>query len=287
MAESKKKKLITKLHHKYRLSIYNDSNLEEVWFLRLSRMNVLLVFGSLLILIIFGVTILISFTPLREFIPGYPDKNTRKNIVANALKVDSLERELVMWQRHLDNVNRVLSGRPTEVIESKPDTTKKYKNLKPGRSKEDSLLRAKVEAEEKYKLSVFNDNKKPQGIAGVRFFTPAKGKILKPYNAQAGQLGVTLSVAPNELVLASLEGTVVDAGWSMENGYSIIIQHSGNVVTVYKYNSRVLKKIGEKVRAGEAIAVVGTKGEQKNTAQLLFELWYNGVPINPQQYVIF
>lgn len=287
MAESKKKKLITKLHHKYRLSIYNDSNLEEVWFLRLSRMNVLLVFGSLLILIIFGVTILISFTPLREFIPGYPDKNTRKNIVANALKVDSLERELVMWQRHLDNVNRVLSGRPTEVIESKPDTTKKYKNLKLGRSKEDSLLRAKVEAEEKYKLSVFNDNKKPQGIAGVRFFTPAKGKILEPYNAQAGQLGVTLSVAPNELVLASLEGTVVDAGWSMENGYSIIIQHSGNVVTVYKYNSRVLKKIGEKVRAGEAIAVVGTKGEQKNTALLLFELWYNGVPINPQQYVIF
>lgn len=287
MAESKKKKLITKLHHKYRLSIYNDSNLEEVWFLRLSRMNVLLVFGSLLILIIFGVTILISFTPLREFIPGYPDKNTRKNIVANALKVDSLERELVMWQRHLDNVNRVLSGRPTEVIESKPDTTKKYKNLKLGRSKEDSLLRAKVEDEEKYKLSVFNDNKKPQGIAGVRFFTPAKGKILKPYNAQAGQLGVTLSVAPNELVLASLEGTVVDAGWSMENGYSIIIQHSGNVVTVYKYNSRVLKKIGEKVRAGEAIAVVGTKGEQKNTALLLFELWYNGVPINPQQYVIF
>lgn len=287
MAESKKKKLITKLHHKYRLSIYNDSNLEEVWFLRLSRMNVLLVFGSLLILIIFGVTILISFTPLREFIPGYPDKNTRKNIVANALKVDSLERELVMWQRHLDNVNRVLSGRPTEVIESKPDTTKKYKNLKLGRSKEDSLLRAKVEAEEKYKLSVFNDNKKPQGIAGVRFFTPAKGKILKAYNAQAGQLGVTLSVAPNELVLASLEGTVVDAGWSMENGYSIIIQHSGNVVTVYKYNSRVLKKIGEKVRAGEAIAVVGTKGEQKNTALLLFELWYNGVPINPQQYVIF
>lgn len=287
MAESKKKKLISKLHHKYRLSIYNDSNLEEVWFLRLSRMNVLLVLGSLIILIIFGVTILISFTPLREFIPGYPDKNTRKNIVANALKVDSLEREMVMWQRHLENVNRVLSGKPTTVIESKPDTTKKYKNLQLGRSKEDSVLRAKLEAEEKYKLSVFNSSKKPQGISGVKFFTPVKGKILKPYNAQAGQLGVVISAVPNELVLASLEGTVVDAGWSMDNGYSIIIQHSGNVVTVYKYNSRVLKKIGEKVRAGEAIAVVGTKGEQKNTAQMLFELWYNGVPINPQQYVIF
>lgn len=287
MAESKKKKLIKKLHHKYRLSIYNDSNLEEVWFLRLSRMNVLLVFGSLFILIIFGVTILISFTPLREFIPGYPDKNTRKTIVANALKVDSLERELAMWQRHLDNINKVLSGRPTEVIESKPDTTKKYKNLQLGRSKEDSILRAQVEAEEKYKLSVFDNGKKPQGISGVKFFTPVKGKVLKPYNAGAGQLGIVLSVAPNELVLAALEGTIIDASWSLDNGYTVVIQHNGNIVSVYKYNSRALKKIGEKVRAGEAIAVVGTKGEQKNTAQLLFELWYNGVPINPQQHVIF
>lgn len=287
MAESKKKTLIKKLHHKYRLSIYNDSTLEEVWFLRLSRMNVLVVLGSLVILIIFGVTILISFTPLREFIPGYPDKNTRKTIVENALKVDSLELELAMWHRHLDNINRVLSGKPTEVIESKPDTTKKYKNLQLGKSKEDSLLRASVEAEEKYKLSVFDNSKKPQGIAGIKFFTPVKGKVLHAYNAQAGQLGVVLSVAPNELVLASLEGTIVDASWSMENGYSIIIQHSGNIVTAYKYNSRVLKKVGEKVRAGEAIAVVGTKGEQKSTSQLLFELWYNGVPINPQQYVIF
>jgi septal ring factor EnvC (AmiA/AmiB activator) len=287
MAESKKKKLITKLHHKYRLSIYNDSNLEEVWFLRLSRMNVLVVFGSLIILIIFAVTILISFTPLREFIPGYPNKNTRRTIVANALKVDSLERELSMWQRHLDNVNRVLSGRPTEVIESKPDTTKKYKNLELGRSEEDSKFRAEVEAAEKYKLGVFDKAKKPQGISGVRFYTPVKGKVVKPFNSQTGQMGVVLSVAPNELVLAALEGTVVSAGWSMEFGYSVVIQHSNNLISAYKYNSQAIKKVGEKVRAGEAIAVVGTRKEQKNTAELLFELWYNGVPINPQQYVIF
>ena len=114
-----------------------------------------------------------------------------------------------------------------------------------------------------------------------------KGKVLKPFNSQAGQLGVVLSVAPNELVLATLEGTVVSAGWSMEFGYSIVIQHSNNLISAYKYNSQVMKKVGEKVRAGEAIAVVGTRSEQKNTAQLLFELWFNGVPINPQHYVIF
>lgn len=287
MADSKKKKLISKLHHKYRLSIYNDSNLEEVWFLRLSRMNVLLVFGSLIILIIFAVTILISFTPLREFIPGYPDKDTRKTIVANALKVDSLERDLSMWQRHLDNINRVLSGRPTEVIESNPDTTKKYKNLELGRSEEDSKFRAEMEAAEKYKLAVFDKAQKPQGISGIRFYTPVKGKVLKPFNSQSGQMGVVLSVAPNELVLATLEGTVINAGWSMDYGYSVVVQHSNNILSVYKYNSRVLKKVGEKVRAGETIAVVGTRNDQKNSAQLLFELWYNGVPINPQQYVIF
>jgi murein DD-endopeptidase MepM/ murein hydrolase activator NlpD len=287
MAESKKKKLITKLHHKYRLSIYNDSNLEEVWFLRLSRMNVLLVFGSLIILIIFGVTILISFTPLREFIPGYPDKNTRKTIVTNALKVDSLERELSMWQRHLDNINKVLSGRPTDVIESKPDTTKKYKNLDLNRSEEDAKLRAEVEAAERYKLSVFDKAKKPQGISGVKFYTPVRGKIVKPYNSQSGELGVLLSAAPNDLVLATLEGTVVSSGWSMDYGYTVVIQHNNNILSVYKYNSRALKKVGEKVRAGEAVAVVGAKQESKNESQLLFELWYNGVPINPQQYVIF
>lgn len=100
-------------------------------------------------------------------------------------------------------------------------------------------------------------------------------------------MGVVLSVAPNELVLAALEGTVVSAGWSMEFGYSVVIQHSNNLISVYRYNSQAIKKVGEKVRAGEAIAVVGTRKEQKNTAELLFELWYNGVPINPQQYVIF
>lgn len=287
MPTSQKKKIIKKLKNKYRLSIYNDSNLEEVWFLRLSSMNVLVGLGTLIILIIFSVTLLIAFTPLREFIPGYPDKNTRKSIVANALKIDSLERELGVWQQHLDNINKVLSGKPTAVIESIPDTTRKYSNIKMQVSKEDSILRSQVEKEEKYKLSVFSQAKKPQGITGVRFFTPVKGKITKAFNPREGQLGVVLAVAPSELVLATLEGTVVDAGWSMDNGYSLVIQHSGNLVSVYKYSSRNLKKIGEKIRAGEAIAVVGTRGEQKNTAQLLFELWYNGAPINPQQYIIF
>ena len=130
MSEKKKRvKIFRNLWDKYRLTIYNDQTFEEVWQLRLSRMNVIIFFGGFAIALVISVTVLIAFTPIREFIPGYPDGKTRKGYVQNALKVDSLERVLNQWRDYYSNINVILNGGEPHSVESKPDTSKRYKSI--------------------------------------------------------------------------------------------------------------------------------------------------------------
>ncbi len=288
MSTSKsKKKYINKLKDKYRLSIYNDQTYEEVLVLRLSRLNVITVVGSLAILLVIIVTVLIAFTPLREFIPGYPDGNTRRNIVHNALKVDSLEREVVQWRNYLGNLNAILRGEAPNSFESMPDSAIRYKDINFTRSVEDSLLRLQIEEEELYNLSVTDARKGKQGFSSLHFFPPVKGVITNSFNVQQSHFGVDVVASPNEVVVAIADGTVILSNWTLETGYVIQIQHESDLVSVYRHNSKLLKRAGTKVKAGEAIAIIGNSGELTTGPHLHFELWHNGNPINPEKYITF
>ncbi|MHC1703750.1 MAG: M23 family metallopeptidase [Tenuifilaceae bacterium] len=288
MAKSKeKRKYIDKLKSKYRLNILNDESFEEVWTMRLSRLNVIAFTGTIAILIVTLVIVLIAFTPLREFIPGYPDGNTRRNIVLNALRVDSLERELNTWRNYYSNINQILTGgEPTSII-SQPDSSVKYKEIRFTRSIEDSLLRLQIEEEEMYNLSVFDGRKKGTGIGNILFFTPVKGVITSSFNVQQSHFGVDVVAAPNEAVLAVADGAVILSTWTLETGNVIQIQHEDNLISVYKHNSQLLKKQGSRVKAGETIAIIGNSGELTTGPHLHFELWYDGNPIDPQKYIKF
>lgn len=288
MAKSnEKRKYIDKLKSKYRLNILNDQSFEEVWTMRLSRLNVIAFFGSIAILIVVLVIGLIAFTPIREFIPGYPDGNTRRNIVVNALKVDSLERVLKQWDNYYNNINQILSGgEPTSII-SRPDSSIKYKEIRFTRSVEDSLLRLQIEEEEMYKLSVFDGRKKGTSIGNILFFTPVKGVITSTFNVQQLHYGVDVVAAPNEAVVAVADGTVILSTWTLETGHLIQIQHEDNLLSIYKHNSQLLKKQGSRVKAGETIAIIGNSGELTTGPHLHFELWYNGSPVDPQKYIKF
>jgi murein DD-endopeptidase MepM/ murein hydrolase activator NlpD len=285
--EKSKKRYFHKLKSKYRLSIYNDQTFEEVWVMKLSRLNVIAAVGGVAILLITAVTLLIALTPIREFIPGYPDGTTRRYIVQNALKADSLERELQQWKIYLGNLQTILRGESPNNLESLPDTSVIYQEIDFTRSVEDSLLRLQIESEEMFNLSVVDVKSRSDKLSRLHFFPPVKGVVTNSFNVQHGHFGVDIVAPPNEVIVAIADGTVTLSSWTLETGYVLQIQHIDNLLSVYKHNSKLLKKAGTPVKAGEAIAIIGNSGELTSGPHLHFELWHNRNPINPEQYIVF
>jgi len=284
-----KQKKFQKLKHKYRLVILNDDTFEEKLSFRLSRLNVFAVAGLSSILLIILVALLIAFTPLREFIPGYANVTIRKIGLQNALKVDSLEIALSQKQLYIDNIKNIIQGNPINFSqEVHIDSTIDYKNIINQPIKEDSLLRNMVETEEKYTLFK-SAAKTPSTISSFIFFSPIKGTIIQKFNIKGTEKhrGIDIVAPKNEVIKSTLNGTVIFAEFTNESGYVIQIQHESNLLSVYKHNSVLYKKVGDRVNAGEVISIIGNTGEFSSGPHLHFELWYNGIPLNPEEYITF
>jgi hypothetical protein len=274
------------LKDKYRLGVYNDTNYEEVFHFRLTGRWVLLSTAVSVVILITLTTILIAFTPLRQFIPGYPSDETVRTIRENLLKADSLDKAIAEWTYYIDNTLRIVSGDNPVIIQNTPDSSYKNKTFHDVRSADDSLMRRQVESEEQFNLGTGVETRN-KGLSGIHFFTPVKGEITNRFDAKSSHLGIDIATSPNEVVSATLDGTVIMAAWTVETGNVIQIQHSNNLVSIYKHNAKLLHKQGNRVKAGDAIAIVGNSGELSSGTHLHFELWYNGVPLNPEQYVVF
>ncbi|KAB2859882.1 MAG: M23 family metallopeptidase [Flavobacteriales bacterium] len=287
MNNKKKPRKIDRLKHKYRFVILNDDTFEEKLSFRLSRLNVYTVFGVGSLFLIALVTVLIAFTPLREFIPGYTDVNLRKTGIENTIKIDSLENILRQKEQYLQNINKIIQGEPlvyndTVVV----DSNLNYKNIVNEKIPEDSLLRVMIETEEKYNLFK-TAGRTPSSISSLIFFNPIKGIVTEQFNAKKQHFGIDLVAPKNEVIKATLDGTVIFAEWTSETGYVIQLQHANNLISIYKHNSVLHKKQGDKVKAGDVIAIVGNTGELSSGPHLHFELWYNGIPLNPEEYILF
>lgn len=275
------------LTDKYRLGVYNDTTYEQVFHFRLTGRGVVivLVFSSILLIIL--TTLLIAFTPLREYIPGYPDSNTRKNIQTNALRLDSLQNEIDNWDQYLVNTTRILKGENPIMKQTKPDSSLKNTSFKDIRSSEDSLMRLEVESDDESNLTLSSTELKNKGLSGLYFFPPVKGEITNRFDSKNNHLGVDIVTAPGAVVVATLDGTVIFSEWTLDTGNVLQIQHDNNLISVYKHNAKLLKKQGSRVKAGDAIAIVGNSGEITTGPHLHFELWHRGNPLNPEQYIIF
>jgi murein DD-endopeptidase MepM/ murein hydrolase activator NlpD len=284
-----RRKISQRLKDKYRLIIYNDNTFEEVGFIRLKGFNLLWIVGALSFILVSLTFIIIAYTSVRELIPGYPDSKLKREIVMNALKLDSLQHELEIRDRYFANINNILSGRnPLDYSLLKKDSAK-VKEVKFQKSAKDSMLRREVEEEEQFNLLLDNNKKSPttQKLSQIHFFTPLRGVITSSFNSETSHYGIDIVAGPNEVIKSALDGTVIMASWTIETGYVIQIQHENNLVSVYKHNAELLKKIGNHVVAGEPIAIVGNSGELTTGPHLHFELWYNGRPVNPQDYIVF
>jgi murein DD-endopeptidase MepM/ murein hydrolase activator NlpD len=287
MIKEKRKNIVTKLKHKYRLSIYNDDTFEEVWFLRLSRLNVFSIVGTSVLIFTIAIIVLIAFTPLREFIPGYPDGNMRRNIVENVYKLDSLEHELEIRDRYFQSINTIIRGGTPASYENAQDTTVTYEDITFAKSEHDSILRQQIEEEELFNLAILTNSGSKIDFSSIHFYPPVKGLVTNSFNPSESHFGTDIVAASNKVVVATLDGTVTMSTWTLETGYVIQIQHENNLISVYKHNSEILKKVGNHVTAGEAIAIIGNSGELTSGPHLHFELWHNGTPIDPEDYVAF
>lgn len=283
--KKEKRKLVDRLRNKYRLVVMNEDTFEERFSLRQTPLGFLWLSASFMLVIIFLVVILIAFTPIREYIPGYADVGVQNQLIKLNFQADSLQKSVVFKQRYLDNIALILSGKDS-AIQPKDlrDSTKNYGNMNFQTNAADSALRHEIENQDQYSLTI--DVKPRGGVSGFFFFVPMKGEVSSAFNLGEENFGVDiLSADENEPVRSTLDGTVIASGWSTAYGYVISVQHAENLISIYKYNSVALKKPGESVRAGDPIAIVGSFGKQG--PQLHFELWYNGTAINPSDYMVF
>jgi murein DD-endopeptidase MepM/ murein hydrolase activator NlpD len=289
MAGSKDTKVgfLRRMMQKYRLVVLNEESYEEIGFIRLSRLNIMAIIGILVLFLIALVYVTIAYTPVREFIPGYPDAMMSHNIRQNAMKLDSIQRELVMRDQYFLNINRIVNGERPEDFLNDTSTIQGANDIVFSRSLNDSILRQKVEAEEQFRLSISERSTERKELHDIHFFTPVQGIITNRFNPLENHYGIDLVAGPNEVVKAALDGTVTMATWTLETGYVIQIQHASNIMSVYKHNAELFKSVGMRVNAGDVIAIIGNSGELTTGPHLHFELWHNGVPLNPADYIAF
>ncbi len=288
--EKKKKGFLKKLHHKYRLVIMHNDTLEEKLTIAFTRFNVFLFVATASIFLIVATIYLIAFTPLKEYIPGYADFNTRQVLRELSLRTDSLERDLRQKDLYIMNIRNIVEGRDLiEEIPEKADDPEAVTYDELPRSREDSLLRAEIEqmlqTDNGYRGAV--EARAVGQAIHISFFTPLHGMISSRFRPGDGHYGVDIVADHDAVIKATLDGTVIFAAWTIETGYTIGIQHDNNILSIYKHNSSLLKQQGQFVEAGEAIAIIGDTGLYSTGTHLHFELWFNGNPVDPADYIAF
>lgn len=275
-----------RIRFKYKLSFINENTLEEVWSFRLSQLSVFISLGVFAFSLVAFTAFIIIMTPIRNYLPGYLDVEVRKEIVQNALRADSLERMIEIQNLYLKNVTGIISGTiELDSIREIDSLARIDADFEIPRSPEEEEYVKNFEQEEKYNLAVLNTN--PLPVDGLFFYKPVNGMISSHYQADIHHFGVDIAAAPKESVLATLDGTVMYAGYDPNQGNVIQVQHKNGFVSVYKHNELLLKEPGEQVVAGEAIALVGNTGKLSTGPHLHFELWYNGKPVNPEDFIVF
>ncbi|HOW31588.1 MAG TPA: M23 family metallopeptidase [Bacteroidales bacterium] len=284
--------LLNRLRDKYRLVILNEDTFEEKLSFKLTRINVFVVLGLLSILLVFITSYIIAFTSLREYIPGYTDVTMQRRMYELQMRSDSIDRVLLSNQLYLQNIRLVLGADSMDLQKNAaPDTSakKSYTDIFDKRSAEDSLLRLDYENQSKYNLfySDASSEKNTSAARSYTFFTPVKGVVTSKFNPLLKHFGIDIVANRNEAIKAVQGGTVVFSGWTVETGNVIAVSHPGNIISVYKHNSVLLQKEGSVVSAGETIAIIGESGELSTGPHLHLELWMNGSPVNPADYIVF
>lgn len=284
--ESRRQWLKRKLLSRYRLVILNEESFEEQLYFRLTRLNVIIITTFLFSLFFGGTIALVAYTQIREYIPGYASTKMKKQANENALRLDSLIIAYEQSNKQLGAIRNVLTGNLSmdELKESgiTPDSQTNVIRTIPKRSKQDSLLRNLVEQEDKYSV-VANSTSKVDFV----LYPPAQGSVSQAFDPVNKHYAVDIVLNENAPVKAVAAGTVIFSEYTADTGYVIILEHAYGLLSAYKHNANLSKTQGETVEAGEVIATAGNTGEYSTGYHLHFELWSDGFPMDPQNFIDF
>ena len=283
--KNKRKAFWKNFKFKYKLTITNEDTLEEIVGIHVSKLNGVSVLLSAVTVIFLITAVIIAFTPLKNYLPGYMNKEVREQVVTNALRADSLQWLMERQRMYIMNIQDIVSG------SVKADSVHSIDSLTVVRSEElmertqaEDEFRKQYEESERYNLTSLDN---AQAITGLMFVRPTRGMLSSEFDANKKHFGIDVAASPNESVLATLDGTVVLATYTADTGYLIQVQHAQNLVSVYKHCGSLLKQVGDVVKAGEAIALVGNTGEKTTGPHLHFEIWNRGRALDPTKYIVF
>jgi murein DD-endopeptidase MepM/ murein hydrolase activator NlpD len=281
-----RKKLIHKLQYKYRLIVINDESFEEKISVKLTPLNLFVVFSTLLVMVSILTILAIFYTPLKEYVPGYTSTETKRNIRQLLYKTDSLANALKAKESYYQNVINILQG-GDGLNDTIVRSSGKSNKINTKSTSYESEFRKQYE-EEQLKVGsakIVNAKKNVNQAASYFLFNPTEGLISKPFNMAESHYAIDIATKYQNPVKAVKEGTILLSGWIPQTGHTLVVQHKNNLVTIYKHNAVNLKKVGNFVNAGEVIALVGNSGEYTTGAHLHFEMWENGKPLNPAEYL--
>lgn len=269
---------------KYKLTIINENTLEEVVGLHVSKLNGVSVLLCAVTVIFLIAATIIAFTPLRNYLPGYMNSEVRELVVTNALRVDFLQQLLNRQNHYIMNIQDIFSGKiSADTVVSIDSLTILRSEELMERTEAEEQFRKQYEESERYNLTTMDN---AQLTTGLVFYRPTRGIISAEFDATRKHFGIDIAANPDESVLAVLDGTVILSAYTAETGYVIQVQHAQNIVSVYKHCGSLLKKEGDTVKAGEAIALVGNTGENTTGPHLHFELWNKGRALDPSKYIV-
>lgn len=291
------KKILTYLNQRNKLSLRNIRSGHEVWHIFISRLNLILAGLSAFVVVFAMALVVIAYTPILDLIPGYPGNKSRMVLMENIMRLDSLEQQVRRWEHYQDNLSQILAGNlapqaadsasATVLSSQRTDTMKMSAAAvkgKPARKiKSDSLLRMQMSSDSVY---VLRKQARARSEKSFDMMPPVRGTLKEAFSPRQGRNGVEILTLANQVVMSVMDGTIISQQWNPETSYTIIVQHGGNMTSSYTNVKELLHKTGQRVRAGEAIGL--TRGVVGTTAPtILFELWYNGNAVDPENYITF
>ncbi len=279
---SKKDKSQKKKQKKiFRLVILDEISLKQHFSLTLTKINLFTYIGALVIIIGVITGLLFVFTPLKYILPPVENYKLEKQVVRNSILIDSLNSEIVFRDNYFNQIRNIINGKNIKKFETSDSSYSKLLSKK----EQDSIINELLKREQ----NSMNDIMQNENVTFERenFYVPLSGVISNVFDPAEGHYGIDIVAPENNPVVSILPGTVILATWSVNTGYIIEVQHANNFISVYKHNGELLKKEGDKVKGGEPIALVGNTGEQTTGPHLHFEIWKDGVPVDPQKYINF
>ncbi len=286
----KKKNIFRKLFQKHTLIILNEESQEEQFSFRLNRMNVLVVIALMTFFTIACTTLIILYTPLHDYIlpsEKQVDVMDKQEILNLTNQIEELQTRTKANDLYIKNLRTILAGEvPIPEIDTTQNPVIKSVDLSKvdlSPTEDDLELRKEVEQEEMFSVNGNQDNQE----SGSLLFTPLKGILTSGYSTEENHLAIDIAAQKGEAIKSVAMGTVIFTDWTPETGYVVVIQHQRGMISVYKHALTVYKKMGDVVKKGEVIAAVGNTGELTTGPHLHFELWIDGTPVDPQQYIVF